>query len=441
MTETIAYIKESLKDLYPTSEINSLVRLIMERVCNIQRHHFILCTDKQLPENEKRQIHNITERLRQMEPIQYILETADFYSLLFEVNPSVLIPRPETEELVEQVILDNTDKKIQILDIGTGSGCIAVTLRKNLEKATVIATDISSAALETARRNAKRNHVPVTFIQTDILNSEKAETDIPFFVDIIVSNPPYIKEEEKKEMEKNVLDYEPPLALFVPDDDPLLFYRHIARFGQKRLADLFRNQRGMRQNDSRHAGGRRISQHRTHPGFIRKGTNHKGKQMKQLSESEMLHRAAAYCSAGERCIQDMEKKIKAAGLTEEESDRIIARLLEERFIDESRFARYFVNDKLRFNKWGRVKINYEMQRKGIPSGIRSEALAGIDEQEYCSILLSLLKSKKKATRGKNDREIYAKLLRFAFGRGFEAKETSGCLKQLFDKNDFEDDFE
>lgn len=155
----------------------------------------------------------------------------------------------------------------------------------------------------------------------------------------------------------------------------------------------------------------------------------------------MLHRAAAYCSAGERCIQDMEKKIKAAGLTEEESDRIIARLLEERFIDESRFARYFVNDKLRFNKWGRVKINYEMQRKGIPSGIRSEALAGIDEQEYCSILLSLLKSKKKATRGKNDREIYAKLLRFAFGRGFETKETNGCLKQLFDGNDFEDDFE
>ena len=155
----------------------------------------------------------------------------------------------------------------------------------------------------------------------------------------------------------------------------------------------------------------------------------------------MLHRAAAYCSAGERCIQDMEKKIKAAGLTEEESDRIIARLLEERFIDESRFARYFVNDKLRFNKWGRVKINYEMQRKGIPSGIRSEALAGIDEQEYCSILLSLLKSNKKATRGKNDREIYAKLLRFAFGRGFETKETSGCLKQLFDGNDFEDDFE
>ena len=109
----------------------------------------------------------------------------------------------------------------------------------------------------------------------------------------------------------------------------------------------------------------------------------------------MLHKAAAYCSASERCIQDVEKKIKAAGLTGEEIDRIISRLLKERFIDESRFARYFVNDKLRFNKWGRIKINYEMQRKGIPSDVRSKALADIDEQEYRSILLSILKSKKK----------------------------------------------
>lgn len=122
-------------------------------------------------------------------------------------------------------------------------------------------------------------------------------------------------------------------------------------------------------------------------------------------------------------------------------DRIVSRLLQERFIDESRFARYFVNDKLRFNKWGRVKINYEMQRKGIPSSIRSEALEGIDEQEYRSILLSLLKSKKKVTRGKDDREVYAKLLRFAAGRGFETRETSRCLKQLFNGNDYEDDFE
>lgn len=155
----------------------------------------------------------------------------------------------------------------------------------------------------------------------------------------------------------------------------------------------------------------------------------------------MLHRAASYCSASERCIQDVEKKIKAAGLTEEESDRIIARLQQERFIDENRFAYYFVNDKLRFNKWGRIKINYEMQRKGIPTNIRSEALAGIDNQEYQSILLSLLKNKKKTIRGKDNREIYTKLLRFAAGRGFETRETNSCLKQVLNENDYDDDFE
>ncbi|MCD7848643.1 regulatory protein RecX [uncultured Parabacteroides sp.] len=161
--------------------------------------------------------------------------------------------------------------------------------------------------------------------------------------------------------------------------------------------------------------------------------------MKQLSEPEMLHRAAAYCSAAERCIQDVEKKIKAAGLTGEESDRIIARLLKERFIDESRFARYFVNDKLRFNKWGRIKISYELQRKGIPADIRAEALAGIDEQEYQDILSSLLKSKKKTTRGKDERDVYTKLLRFAAGRGFEGRDANRCLKQLFNGNDYDED--
>lgn len=235
MTETIAYIKESLRDLYPSSEVSSLVRLIMERVCNIQPHHFLFCKDKELPESEKSRIHDIVERLKQMEPIQYILGTADFYSLQFEVDPV----RPDTASGNRRTgragHASTMQTKDKILDIGTGSGCIAVTLRKHLKKASVIATDISAEALATARRNAKRNNTTVTFIQTDILDPEKAEMDIPFILDVIVSNPPYIKEEEKKDMERNVLDYEPHLALFVPDNDPLLYYWHIAHFGKKKL--------------------------------------------------------------------------------------------------------------------------------------------------------------------------------------------------------------
>lgn len=159
--------------------------------------------------------------------------------------------------------------------------------------------------------------------------------------------------------------------------------------------------------------------------------------MKETSEPEMLHRAAAYCSAAERCIQDVETKIKAAGLPPEASERIIARLLKEKFIDETRFSRSFVRDKLRFNQWGRIKIGYELQRKGISSDLRYEALDTIDESEYRATLLALLKSKKKSTKGKDERDIFSKLLRFAAGRGFEGREAIPCLRQLFDGNDYD----
>lgn len=161
--------------------------------------------------------------------------------------------------------------------------------------------------------------------------------------------------------------------------------------------------------------------------------------MKPLGEQEMLHRAAAYCSAAERCVQDVRKKIEAAGLTPEENERIVARLLKEKFIDENRFAKSFVNDKLRFNKWGRIKIGYELQKKNIPSAIRNEALDEIDEQEYLEILTSLLKSKMRSVKGKDARDTYYKLLRFAAGRGFQPQEASRCLKRLLDSSMYDDD--
>ena len=238
MTETIKYIKESLTDIYPNSEIKGIIRLIMEQICNLQPHQYLIFQDIQLSNEKKNKIIEVVERMKSKEPIQYILGTADFYSIPFEVNSSVLIPRPETEELVDLIISENsTSIGKNILDIGTGSGCIAITLQKNIKTAHVYAVDISAEALNVARRNAVQNQTDVTFIQTDILQLEKAQKDIPYTFDIIVSNPPYIKQEEKKEMEQNVLDFEPHLALFVPDQDPLLFYRQIAEFGREKLKE------------------------------------------------------------------------------------------------------------------------------------------------------------------------------------------------------------
>ena len=238
MTETIKYIKDSLTDIYPNSEIKGIIRLIMEQICNLQPHQYLIFQDTQLSNEKKNKIIEVVERMKSKEPIQYILGTADFYSIPFEVNSSVLIPRPETEELVDLIISENsTSIGKNILDIGTGSGCIAITLQKNIKTAHVYAVDISAEALNVARRNAVQNQTDVTFIQTDILQLEKAQKDIPYTFDIIVSNPPYIKQEEKKEMEQNVLDFEPHLALFVPDQDPLLFYRQIAEFGREKLKE------------------------------------------------------------------------------------------------------------------------------------------------------------------------------------------------------------
>lgn len=162
--------------------------------------------------------------------------------------------------------------------------------------------------------------------------------------------------------------------------------------------------------------------------------------MKELTEPEMLHRMAAYCSAAERCIDDVQKKIAAAGLDEAAAERIIARLIKEKFLDESRFCKSFVNDKLRFNKWGRIKIGYELQRRHILSDLRAEALGGIDEEAYEDTLYELLKAKKKTVKSKDRRDLYYKLLRFAAGRGFESQVAGQCLRRLL-STDYVDDLD
>ena len=172
-------------------------------------------------------------RLKKQEPIQYILGTTEFYGLTFKVNEHTLIPRPETEELVDWVLsnLHDQDRVLDILDIGTGSGCIAISLAKNIPTARVSGLDISEKTLEVAQENAVKNQVLVSFCKKDILRTTSLEKKY----DVIVSNPPYVRQLEKKAMNANVLDYEPGVALFVPNEDPLLFYRKIAQLAMVSL--------------------------------------------------------------------------------------------------------------------------------------------------------------------------------------------------------------
>ena len=221
-----------LSQLYPAHETDSICDIIFKHLMNFKKFDRYLQPDAAIPDQLKTQIYDIIQQLKQNKPIQYILGMADFYGLTFEVNSAVLIPRPETEELVYWIIHDYQKATPRIVDIGTGSGCIAIALAKSLPGATICAVDISEDALDVACKNAGRNKVEVEFHKLDILLE-----NIPDFgrFDIVVSNPPYITTAQKEQIEPNVLDYEPHLALFVPENDPLVFYKAIGRFAQKML--------------------------------------------------------------------------------------------------------------------------------------------------------------------------------------------------------------
>ena len=227
MKRITSIIREELSQCYSTDEIAALTRIIATELLGVSQMAFYLKDDIPLTAEQQAMLENAIERLKKQEPIQYILGYSDFCGLRFKVTPATLIPRPETSELVEWIAADNKRKTVDILDIGTGSGCIAVSLAHMLPMSNVTAWDISPEALAVATENSRSNGTEVTFEQVDILAHEPQDEQF----DIIVSNPPYIKEMEKENMEHNVLDWEPHTALFVPDSDPLLFYRTIAKNG------------------------------------------------------------------------------------------------------------------------------------------------------------------------------------------------------------------
>ncbi len=225
-----------LAQVYDDGEAKAIARMVYEKRFGLTLSDIYLGKDTQLSANDQAELAEIARRLLRQEPVQYVLGEADFCGRPFMVSPAVLIPRPETEELCRWIIsgagVGRSEPKA-ILDIGTGSGCIAVTLAASLPDVQVAAWDISEEALQVAHENARRNHVSVSFERVDILHRDKDNRRW----DLIVSNPPYICSRERKEMGENVLSHEPHTALFVPDDDPLLFYRAIAWYGQTALRE------------------------------------------------------------------------------------------------------------------------------------------------------------------------------------------------------------
>lgn len=226
----------ALKEDYPQTELQSFFNLLTEYYLRLKRVEIPLNLYLRISGKKMEKFDIAVKRLKNHEPIQYIIGFTEFYGLCFKVTPDTLIPRPETEELVAWILEENKDtaKDLKILDIGTGSGCIAISLAKNLQNALVEAIDISKKAIDVAQGNGSLNKTNVAFSEYNILeweNNNYSEEKL----DIIVSNPPYVRQLEKDEMKANVLDYEPDLALFVDDDDPLIFYKTIGEFAQSNL--------------------------------------------------------------------------------------------------------------------------------------------------------------------------------------------------------------
>ena len=230
LKEAIEQLRSGLVGVAEPQEVQAMIRVICEDVFNYDPVDVALRQESELPEFAEERVADIITRLRRHEPLQYVVGSALFHGHKFKVTPAVLIPRPETEQLVDLIIDENTGSDLRVLDMGTGSGCIAISLARALKFAEVDALDISRDALAIARENAAALKVKVRFFESDMLAPQP-----PARYNIIVSNPPYVCWSERETMEHNVLDYEPGQALFVPDNDPLMFYKAIVPYAARSL--------------------------------------------------------------------------------------------------------------------------------------------------------------------------------------------------------------
>ncbi|HET9745818.1 MAG TPA: peptide chain release factor N(5)-glutamine methyltransferase [Chitinophagaceae bacterium] len=236
LNEARVVLTKELRNVYDENELKNIIDLVLEYITGLPKIEHVRNKIPYLTCTQLEDLDAITERLKKNEPVQYVLGEAWFAGMKFKVNKNVLIPRPETEELVDWIVKESQKsivKSQKLLDVGTGSGCIPITLKKKLPESTVTAIDVCSEALYTATENAAELDADVDFILLDFLDKEKWNELGNF--DIVVSNPPYVNQSEKNSMHERVTSFEPPLALFVPDNDPLIFYRKIAAFALQHL--------------------------------------------------------------------------------------------------------------------------------------------------------------------------------------------------------------
>ena len=410
MDERFRHIAEMLSTGFDASEARELARWVVE----------------EMPENaDSIEVSRAVDRLLQGEPVQYVFEHALWLGLNLRVTPATLIPRPETAELVSLCEAQNRKPgSLRVLDIGTGSGCIAIALKKDHPEWKVNACDISSEALAIARENAERNEADVHFFRCDILTDQPHST-----FDLIVSNPPYVCESEKSSMESRVLDHEPASALFVPDHNPLLFYERIADVAQQVLSAsgwlFFEINERFGEEVAALLHERRFRDVEVLQDMFGKQRFVKGRR----GDDSLFSRAAAYCSQAERCRREVADKLRAWG--EEDADetaQILERLEAESFLDEQRYARAFANDKLRFQGWGRLKIRAALAQKGVASKAVQIALDELDEATYQETLQKLADKKRRELRAEKDEYVLRqKLSRFLYGRGFYPEEFQDFL--------------
>ncbi|MBS3806535.1 MAG: peptide chain release factor N(5)-glutamine methyltransferase [Bacteroidales bacterium] len=270
-----------LRDVYPERELNSLIKIVLTAITHLKkRHHLHIYQDQKADAEHIRQIKDITKQLKLGKPIQQILGETKFYDLTIKTSPAALIPRQETEELVDWMISDLKGTRARILDIGTGTGCIAIALARHLKNAQVEALDISQEALKLARENARLNGSNIRFLQADIFKAPSPEMHpTSGTYQVLVSNPPYIRESEKIRMHPNVLEHEPGEALFVSDEEPLIFYRQILEF-----ADHYLDQAGLIWFEINEAFGKKMISLLEDKGYhnihLRKDINDKDRMIK-----------------------------------------------------------------------------------------------------------------------------------------------------------------